>query len=172
MALRGRGLELPEELGELDEELIIRPRRMAEQDTGIDITPMIDITFLLLVFFLVASTIARQTAVDLPEAQLGDAVATQQSVVVTIAPDGADGAIIFTGDGVNEAWRLTSTDPVTQEEELAAYIQSEFDNDALKRHVMIKAGKTVKHRHVARVSHAAGRVLTTGRLYVAVLEGD
>ena len=172
MVQHRESLEAPKELGAIDDVLVIRARRMPAPDTGIDITPMIDITFLLLVFFLVAASIAKQASVDLPAARYGDAVATEESVVVTIAADGSDGAVIFKGDGINDQWRLESADPVAQEDELAAYIQAVLDDDSSKQNVMIKAGKSVKHRHVARVSHAAGRVLTGGRLYVAVLEAD
>jgi len=153
----------PEALGVFDDELVIRPRPMRKPDSDIDITPMIDITFLLLIFFLVAATIARQTPVDLPEARYGDAVAMEESAVITIAAADAGGAIVYKGDGVDPARRLSSDDLQAQEDELAAYIQAEFERVPIKHHVMIKAGRGVKHRHVARVSHAAGRVLSGGR---------
>ena len=43
-------------------------RRHVKDEGDLDITPMIDITFLLLIFFLVASTSEMQDAVKLPEA--------------------------------------------------------------------------------------------------------
>ncbi len=162
----------PEDLGQIDDLLTIRPRRMQLPEADIDITPMIDITFLLLVFFLVASAIASQTPVNLPEARYGDAVSADEAAVVTIAADGTGGAAIYKGDGINDNWRLTSSSLPAQEDELAEYMQSQFDSDSGKRHVLIKAAKEVRHRHVVRVSHAAGRVLTSGQLYVAVAEEE
>ena len=46
-------------------------RRRIKQETELDITPMIDITFLLLIFFLVASTPDLQVEVKLPPARHG-----------------------------------------------------------------------------------------------------
>ncbi|MEN8167579.1 MAG: biopolymer transporter ExbD [Pseudomonadota bacterium] len=46
----------------------LRPRR--RRSTGVDITPLIDVVFLLLIFFMVSTTFERETQirVDLPEA--------------------------------------------------------------------------------------------------------
>ena len=145
---------------------------MRVPESDIDITPMIDITFLLLIFFLVSSAISKQTRVDLPTAQYGDAVAADEAAVVTIDTLGSSGAVIYKGDGVDDQLRLTSSDPQTQEDELVAYLEAEFDDHPFKRHVLIKAAKGVKHRHVVHVSHAAGRVLTDGQLFVAVMEEE
>lgn len=172
MAGGARQFETAEELDTIDEVMVIRPRPMAQPATDIDITPMIDVTFLLLIFFLVAAALAERSAVKLPPARYGDAVAKRQAVVITIASEGARGAAIYKGDGVDRGWRLRSQTLQAQEDELAAYIQAEFDAAPLKRHVLIKAGKDVKHRHVDRVAHAAGRVLDGGRLYLAVIEQE
>ena len=56
-------------------------RRFTQSDDEMDITPMIDITFLLLIFFLVASTPDRQTAVDLPTARFGRGVSQNNAVI-------------------------------------------------------------------------------------------
>lgn len=172
MAQHAQPFEDAEDLGELDDLLVIRTRRMRPPPSDIDITPMIDITFLLLIFFLVAASIARQTPVELPTARYGDAIAAEQSAVITIAAAGTSGATIYKGDGIDDQWRLQATDLAAQEDELVKYIQAEFDRYPRKRHVMIKAASNVKHRHIARVSHAAGRSLRDGNLYVAVREED
>ncbi len=46
----------------------LRPRR--RRSTGVDITPLIDVVFLLLIFFMVSTSFERETQirVDLPEA--------------------------------------------------------------------------------------------------------
>jgi hypothetical protein len=45
------------------EEAILHPRRQVQPEEELDITPMIDVTFLLLIFFLVASIPDAQTSV-------------------------------------------------------------------------------------------------------------
>jgi biopolymer transport protein ExbD len=154
---------------QFDELLVVRPRPAATQDTEIDITPMIDMVFLLLIFFLVTSRMAQQASVDLPDARYGGAISSKEAVVITLAQ--AEGEVaIFKGDSIDEALRLSSADAATQDAELVDYLQRELSGSATKRHVLIKAGKDVRHKHVARVSQAVGRALGGGRLYVAVRE--
>ena len=51
------------------------PKRKRNPDDGeLDITPMIDITFLLLAFFVVASKMDPQAAIELPKASYGVSV--------------------------------------------------------------------------------------------------
>ncbi|MBL8723259.1 MAG: biopolymer transporter ExbD [Planctomycetes bacterium] len=68
-----------------------------EAQGGIDLLPLIDVVFLLLVFFLAATTFAREeVALDLrlPEAQSGSASAPVRQLVVQVF---ADGRLVFDG---------------------------------------------------------------------------
>ena len=49
-----------------------------------DITPMIDVTFLLLIFFMVTSTMETPDALKIPEARNGVGVNTQEATTITI----------------------------------------------------------------------------------------
>ncbi len=141
------------------------PRRELEEP-GMDITPMIDITFLLLIFFLVAARLDQETPVELPPARHGTAVAINSSAILTIASGADDDALIYRGDG-KAADRQIQGDPVTQENAIVAYIEEQIREG--KTSVLIKAEKKVLYRHVARVADAVGRA-GSGDLYVAVLE--
>lgn len=46
-------------------------RRQKRDDVGINLTPLIDVVFLLLIFFMVSTTFTRETqlSIDLPEAE-------------------------------------------------------------------------------------------------------
>ncbi len=68
---------LVEDKVELAEDLPIAIRGRATEDFEMDITPMIDITFLLLIFFLVCSTADQDTAIELAKARHGKAVGEQ-----------------------------------------------------------------------------------------------
>jgi biopolymer transport protein ExbD len=62
-----------------------------EAPSGIDLLPLIDVVFLLLVFFLAATTFARdEVALDLklPEAKSGRAAAPARQLVVNVHADG------------------------------------------------------------------------------------
>ena len=58
------------------------PKTQSEAD--LDITPMIDVTFLLLIFFMVTSTM-QQMPENLPTAQHGVGVESRESLIVTIS---------------------------------------------------------------------------------------
>jgi len=147
-----------------DDLAFIVPRRHREE-SEMDITPMIDITFLLLIFFIVASRIDADTQVTLPSARHGTAVATKSSVMLTLAGD--EPTIIYKGDGTVPGTELSSTDAEDQEVEIAEYVQQAMDGG--KENVILKAEKNVKHREVSRVAKAIGLV-EGSRLFVAVLE--
>jgi len=159
---------------ELEDFSAFRTRKSTYQDAEMDITPMIDITFLLLIFFLVASKMEESADVQLPPARHGSSVSTQTSVYVTVARGDSDRARIFKGDSTKDSLLLTSTNLVDQEKELGAYIQAQFDADAMKNSVIINAEKGVQHREVARVAQAVGAVEGVHenaiQLHVAVLE--
>jgi biopolymer transport protein ExbD len=73
-----------------------------EADDGIRLTPLIDVVFLLLIFFLTATTFSREEVemdLDLPEAQSGEASEGQQTIVINI---GRDGRLVMNGRDVTE----------------------------------------------------------------------
>jgi len=138
-------------------------------DTGdLDITPMIDVTFLLLIFFLVCSTTAMQSAVRLPPARHGKGVSSRTSVIVTVAESpGQAPARVYLADGVSGV--PLPPNPEQQTRQIAAYVRQEHLQG--KRTVLVKAEKGVRHRDVARVAEAVGAAEVEGiELHLAVME--
>jgi len=64
------------------------PRRLDEEG-GLVLTPLIDMVFLTLIFFMLNATLSLNPAirVDLPEAYTAQAV-LQEEIVVTVSPEG------------------------------------------------------------------------------------
>ncbi|MCA9212140.1 MAG: biopolymer transporter ExbD [Planctomycetales bacterium] len=149
------------------EEDFVSRRKMDEVE--IDITPMIDITFLLLIFFIVASKLDEGATVDLPEAKHGTAVAMKSSAVVSIGLQG-DKAAIYLGEGESPETQIKSSDPEDQEAEIMSYIESQIASG--KTEVIIMAAKDVRHGDVARVSKAVGKAHTSKTLFVAIMEAQ
>lgn len=56
------------------------PRRRLTEDSELDMTPMIDCVFLLLIFFTVTSRPDQATSVELPPARYGKGVSLQDSL--------------------------------------------------------------------------------------------
>jgi len=81
------------------------PRYAAEPALDVDMTPLIDVTFLLMIFFMVVSTLndmEREAKVELPlayQAQIEKEVAKER-MVINIE---ADGAIVLYGQRMNMA---------------------------------------------------------------------
>lgn len=76
--------------------------KASEASPAIELTPVIDIVFLLLIFFLVATTFQqseREMQIALPEAESGGPISVSlRELVVNIQ---ADGAIIVSGRNVS-----------------------------------------------------------------------
>ena len=60
-------------------------RKRSEYDAELDITPMIDVTFLLLIFFMVTSTMQPDEALDIPTSVHGLGVEANSAILITIS---------------------------------------------------------------------------------------
>jgi biopolymer transport protein ExbD len=143
-------------------------RRPQRDSAEIDMTPMIDCVFLLLIFFLVGSTPDLQTAVELPAAQFGTGVSPQTSVIITVAEsEGTGPAQVYLADG--KVGSPLPNVPAEQEAAVTEAVENGFREG--RATVLIKGEKRVRHREVSRIAAAAARVEGV-KLHVAVFELD
>ena len=91
---------------EVEEEFL--RSRPPNTDAELDITPMIDIVFLLLIFFLVSSKMNAEQAVDLPKARHGSVIAGKESVIILMKRGSGDQAQVQKADG-SELRRILSS---------------------------------------------------------------
>jgi biopolymer transport protein ExbD len=133
-----------------------------------DITPMIDITFLLLIFFIVCSTPDTQTAVELPSAKYGKGVEEKNSVIITLSDEGPERAPIYLADG--KIGPALPEDPERQQALIQAAVAA-GRREQQKENVLIKADRNVAHRDVAHVIQIVSRV-AGAKIHLAVLEAD
>ncbi|UCB46426.1 MAG: biopolymer transporter ExbD [Spirochaetota bacterium] len=104
------------------------------KDTGPDLTPLIDMVFLLLIFFLLTSFFIRPSiSVNLPEAEHTE-VTEQQDITITIEKDGD---ILLNGKTVSER-RLVST---------VRWLYSSLDNNQ----VVIQSDREVPFGRVVQI---------------------
>ena len=145
------------------EEDFYKPRAPSNDDE-LDITPMIDITFLLLIFFLVSSKMTAEQAVELPKARHGSVVAAKESVILVVKRGTGDQAEVQKADGT-----AFSSDVEQQNAEIAAYVAEGLDSG--KKHVIIRAEGSVRHGEIGRVSEAISESLEEGQMInIAVME--
>lgn len=148
----------------------IKPRKALE-DTEMDITPMIDITFLLLIFFLVASKMDESTAVALPTTKTGMNVPVKESVVITVAAGKSEGAAaVYKGDGAAPGREIDYSSVEALEAGIIEYVKQEAEQDPNKKWVLIKGDKGVKYKHVNEVAKAAAAVENITNMAVGVTQ--
>lgn len=123
-----------------DDEPYVRKKK-PEPDTEIDITPMIDVTFQLLIFFMVTSTMQGNPPAEIPKSMSGGSIETAKVITVVIkAPVSA------TVDPVIELEKK----PITLEE-LRARIGDAAGASTQGIDVMIMADRTVPNRFTGEV---------------------
>jgi biopolymer transport protein ExbD len=149
------------------EPVLTRRRKLEEAD--MDITPMIDMTFLLLIFFIVTSKMGPKAGIELPPARQGTAAVEKNNVILTIGP-GDPIARVYRGESVDPQDAFSNGNAEDQENEVVAYIEAEMaKSSGGKKSVLIQAEKGLKHREVARIAKAAGRA-NVEELYVGIVE--
>jgi biopolymer transport protein ExbD len=155
---------------EQDDDQPALPRRRMKEDADLDITPMIDCVFLLLIFFIVSSKLDQTTAVELPPARHGDGVSQEDSFIITIAKgEGNEPAAVYLGDGADGEPLSNNKDQ--QKAEIIEQVQKAFRSGAAAR-VLVKAAVGVKHKYVSQVGQAIGAAGVETQLYIGVYESD
>lgn len=144
-------------------------KRKPREEAEMDITPMIDITFLLLIFFLVCSTPDQKSSIELPSARHGKGVGEREAVIITLSDEGADSAPVYLADGKIDSARLPEGGE-QQRDLIVEAIEKARRQDG-KENVIIKADRNVAAREVARIIKAVSAVEGT-KIHLAVLESD
>jgi biopolymer transport protein TolR len=124
-------------------------RASSGEEMDLDITPMIDVTFLLLIFFMVASTMQATAENDIPPAKHGVGIESERSTIISIRlnDETEEQPVISLGDGVGRPAELA---------EVTDYVRQGVD--AGRTRVIVKADRDVPHGFVQRVARAANAV--------------
>lgn len=139
--------------------IVIKERKKRVGEGELDITPMIDITFLLLAFFVVVSKMDPTTIVNMPKAKYGDSVPEKTAVIVVVDATEEDVPVVYKGKARNDGAKC-SGGIEDIEMEIADYVKDEMAADPLKTSVIIKAERKVRYRHLDIVKRAVSRDLT------------
>ena len=150
-----------------------KPKRNPD-DGELDITPMIDVTFLLLAFFVVVSRMDPQAAVALPLASYGDSIQDKDAVTLIVVLDKVTGenAEIFKGRSMASDTKVPAGDEESQEENIGEYVENELSSHPTKTAVLIKAEGQVKTGMVEMVKRgiAQSELAKTRTIYVGIEE--
>lgn len=138
------------------------------EDAEMDITPMIDITFLLLIFFLVASKMDSPASGELPTAVANRPIMADKAIVLNVEKNG-DGIKVTAPQQWDQPAKEFSGDMDTLTDEVTSYVGQIVAVHEDKQ-VLLQASGFVKHRDISKVAQAVGKVGTDSSksLYVAV----
>jgi biopolymer transport protein ExbD len=120
---------------------------MRQKLVRIDLTPLVDVVFLLLIFFMVSTTFREEQGLELrlPEARSSTPAQNEDVLRVSV---GRDGSIRFRGE---------SLDPQALELAVGAAMA-----DSENRQVIVEADKQVAHGVVVQVMDALRRAGARG----------
>lgn len=145
----------------------LTPRRPIHDEANFDITAMIDLVFMMNIFFLVTTVGASMAEIDLPAARHCAPADRDTSVIVTIlaSPDRGPGQVFV--EDTPEGQPIV--DLAQQERAIREAVEAGVR--AKKTTVLIKAEKNVRLRDVARVGATANSVPGI-ELKVSVIEKE
>lgn len=122
-------------------------RRQSTQEETINLTPLIDVVFLLLIFFMVSTTFTKEThlEINLPEASVEPVeVSNTQSIDLIVQ---ANGHYVVNGK------TLVNQQAITLQRALKAVAEGDTN-----RPLTITADASVSHQSVVRAMDVAGQV--------------
>lgn len=117
---------------EEEDQVFVRKKR-AVADTEVDITPMIDMTFQLLIFFMVTSTMQGNPPADLPPSMSGGSIETAKVIDVVVKPAAVSG----------EAPQIEINKEAVNLEELKQFLEEQAGARSGGIDVMILADRTM-----------------------------
>ena len=135
----------------------LRPDRRRDDDVDINLTPLIDVVFLLLIFFMVSTTFDRNARlkVSLPEASAK--MQQQQGTPIVLTIDAKGKYFINDRQVVN-----------TSLETLKAALQKTVGDDK-EQSLVLRADGNTPHQYVVRAMDAAAQIGLT-HLSIATVE--
>ena len=128
----------------------------AREDAAVDMAPMIDLVFLLLIFFMVASVVTELEKVE---------VAIPESSHAKV-PEDTKGRMMLSIDANNQVY--VGTQPVTIEE-LKVLIDGELELNPNLR-ILIRADERVEYKTCKELMIACGEVGATDLIYATFEE--
>lgn len=151
--------EDPAEAGQASEPIRLGQRRRHEEAT-MEMAPMIDVTFLLLIFFMLTNSLANPAAMDVPEAVHGRGVTLEGQQLILIDENGR----YYLGDTATQQTGADSLDA------LVAEVQKNAQASNTSLDVIVSAHRDVKHRYVRELVEGLATVDGLGQILLGVEE--
>ena len=137
-----------------------RPRRKPHEEAAMEMAPMIDVTFLLLIFFMLTNSLANPASMAVPEALHGRGVTLEGQQLILIDEQGE----YFLGESATRSSRADSLAALVKE------VQANVRSNPVGLDVIISAHKDVKHLYVRQLLEGLASIDHLGQTLVGVEE--
>jgi biopolymer transport protein ExbD len=119
-------------------------------ESAIDLTPMVDVVFQLLIFLMLTYRASAQAEIELPPAAYGTGVEETEATTLTLLPLAGGAVAVFDGMSTDPNDRLESPDAIR--EAVAEGVRQG------RRRVVLQADGAVPHGEVLRVGSIVAEV--------------
>ena len=133
-------------------------------DEEFDITPMIDVVLLLLIFFMVSAKMAPGANARLPKAKYGELTSMHDAIVLVVKNGSNDSVDVSTPTG-----KKFSSDSEQQSGEIAEHVANGLQYME-KKFVLIQAEPNVLTSQIVRIQNAIGSVLDPEQKMLVAVE--
>ncbi len=140
-------------------------KRRPRQDTDVNMMPLIDVVFLLLIFFMVSTTFTKESRLDLNLPQ------AKQSAVAKIEAKTVEVIIDAQGVYYIEKQRLLNNDKASIKQALQAQLEKALADNGKVPKLMISADAATAHQFVVTTMDLAGQ-LGFAKLSISTLKLD
>jgi len=139
-----------------------KPRRKLRflEDTVLDMTPMIDVTFQMLIFFMFTNQLANPSPITVPEAAYGKGVTSEGKQTVLVDEQGR----YYFGEIAKEEFIEPSVASLLQK------VAEKAENSEFPLDVIISAHKDSKHLETRQLMEALGKINNVGQIRLGVEE--
>jgi biopolymer transport protein ExbD len=95
----------------------------SEEDRGIDISPLIDCVFILLIFFIVTTTFVEETGIEVDKPQAASSVQLEKNSILLAVT--ADGNVVYGGRDIGIAGIQPLVKRMLQKEDVPVIVQAD-----------------------------------------------
>jgi biopolymer transport protein ExbD len=123
-----------------------------ESDAGIDMSPLIDCVFILLIFFIVTTTFVEETGVEVDKPQAASSVRLEKSSILLALT--AKGEVVYGGREIGISGVQPLVKRLLQKEDIPVIIQAD---SAAASGLLVRVIDEAKLAGAAKVSLAASK---------------
>jgi biopolymer transport protein ExbD len=124
----------------------------ADDSGGIDISPLIDCVFILLIFFIVTTTFVEETGIEVDRPQAASAVNLEKnSILIAVT---AKGQVVYGGREIGVAGVRPLVKRMTQKDELPVIVQAD---DSVPAGLFVRVVDEAKLAGAKKISVATQR---------------